>query len=118
ETCLRFEARHYGTFPGRPGLLDINEGRHPTASLYVDPPTVEMEVNTRRGAVGVCPVQTHDLEIPILHPDSSFELSRGFRVARRHIEHQASHLAQKLLAHEVELIVPAIETVRIGNHHL
>ncbi len=104
-------------------FFDINLRGDPQRLGGVHPPAIEMKVALGDGSAGgrrlhVGTVKAHDRVVAILHPDTAYEFSWRLAIDRRHIEHQAANVAQKLATHVFKAISPAIETVEIEDRHL
>src|SRR5438445_11113869 len=70
----------------------------------------------RRTAVRA--VETHNVEVLILHPDAPDKTSFARLRQWIDVKNQATHLAQKLAPHILNLVVLAVEAVRVQVDHL
>src|ERR1700758_473807 len=91
----------------------INKRGHPHSWLDIGAPAVEMEVPARMSVATVGAVEAHHMKILILNPNPPQKTPTVVFPVGRHIEHQATYLAQKFAPHIVELIVLFIETVGV-----
>ncbi len=101
------------------GFLAEDESGKPKAGLQIQAPAIKVEVVAIDSAHGrVDAVETNNRVVLILRPHATLEPSAaGFR-KRSDVEHDALDVAEEFGAHVVELIVLAIESVRVEVNHL
>src|SRR5713226_99208 len=99
-------------------LFAVDEGRKPLVLSRIHPPAIEIEVVADQRRPVVRAVETHDVEILILHPDAADEAS--FACLRQWIDvkYQTTHFAQKLASDILNLVMLAVEPVHIHVDHL
>ena len=71
-----------------------------------------------RVAVGIGTVEADDIAVSIFDPDAAQEPPGARARFGPNVEHQRSHLAQKLAAHEDEIIMGAIVVIQVDEHHV
>src|SRR5207248_11025675 len=79
-------------------FLAVNVGRQPHARLKVEAPAVEMQIIAITGTWRVGAIETDNVEVAVLHPYSSGEQALGRTFFRLHVNHDATHFSQELLA--------------------
>ena len=62
-------------------------------------------------------VQTHNVEILILNPDTAEEATAAGVFFRRQVKYQAAHVAQELAPGVVEIVVLPVEVVAVDEDH-
>src|ERR1700737_5288510 len=78
EARLRAECLGRYVFRGRilaAAFFAVDEGREPLIVSGILTPAIEIEVVAGAGRTIVVTVETHDMKIVVLHPDSAYETS-------------------------------------------
>src|SRR3974377_1646639 len=99
----------------RVSFLAIYDGRKPLVLSGIDAPAVKTE---RAGLGGVGAIETHDVVIPILRPDSASEVSFVRLGPWIDIENQAPNFAQELAMDVRKFIMLAVEAIHVAVNHL
>src|ERR1700735_2873979 len=100
-------------------FLAENVSGQPEAGLHVQTPAVKVKIkpvdsSDRR----IHTVKSHNREALILGPNASLEPAFSRFGQRGQVEDYAANFAQELPANVVELIVLAVESVRVDVNHL
>src|SRR5713226_4236198 len=82
------------------------------------PPAIEIEIVAGQGRAAVRAVETHDVEILILHPDAAYEATFARLWQWIDVKHQTTNLAQKLASDILNLVMLAVEPVHVQVDHL
>src|SRR5713226_271149 len=82
------------------------------------PPAIEIEIVAGQGRAAVRAVETHDVEILILHPNAADEATFARLRQWIDVKHQTTNLAQKLASDILNLVMLAVEPVHIQVDHL
>src|SRR6202158_5133171 len=67
--------------------------------------------------MSISAVQTHNVEVLILNPDTAEKAPTSSVFFRRQIKHQAAHVAQELAPRVVEIVVLPVKVVAVGEDH-
>src|SRR4029077_9879991 len=66
----------------------------------------------------VSAIEPHNVEILILDPNATQEAAFSRLRQRRYVKHQTAHFAQKFALYVVKLVVLAVESGAVNEHHL
>src|SRR5437667_10589425 len=115
KASLRPEAKVRPAAVSEGGCFAIHVNRQAEGGLEVFPPTVKVKYEACLRAER--PIEADDVVVAVFNPDASLEEPPFFDVRTRpQIKDQAAHLAQKLPANELELVVLAIEAADIEKN--
>src|SRR5207247_10465501 len=81
-------------------------------------PAIEIEGMAGHRRAAIRPVETHNVEILLLHPDAPDKSPFARLRQRIDVEYQATPLAQKLAPHILNLVLLTVEAVHIQKDHL
>src|ERR1700733_14779429 len=100
-------------------FLAENVSGQPEAGLNVQTPTVKVKIKSVDSSDrGIHTVKSHNCETLILGPNATLEPAFARLGQRGQVEDHAANFAQEFATNVVELVVLAIEAVRIDVNHL
>src|SRR5947207_6745503 len=117
EPCLCLKAQTSRHAMVQIGLFAVNVSGQPQTRAEVQPPAVKMQIITVARSGGVRSIEADDIEVLILHPDSSGKSSTAGVLLGLYVDYEATDFSQEFSPDKPEVIVLALH-VCVQHHHL
>ena len=97
-------------------FLAVDVSRYPVARDQVQAPAIQVEEVSVAGARLIKAIQSHNVVILVLYPNSATEAAIAGALLGGHIEDDAADISQELAVHVLEIVDVAIEVAVSVDH--